>query len=317
MGNYADASTLPRPVGATPQAARRESYPPQKACPLNKLTPRTSLYQSGTTLLPLNSHLSTLTFAYLSSTPYSLALTRLQIIFENDQFLVSDKPPCLMIHPSKPGGPRTVLDELKQILAFELLNGGKISLINRLDRETSGLVLVGKKTETAHRLHRLMERSEIRKTYTAIVTGWPQAELFTVSQPLLRQGRVRPSRIWLKQAVHPDGYPSTTEFKVLQQFTRKEGAFSVIQAEPKTGRTHQIRVHLSFAGHPIVGDKIYGPDETCYLEFINSGWTKALECKLLLPRQALHATRLAFTLEHENFELTAQLPPDMANFVKA
>ena len=273
--------------------------------------------EGGAPSPPLTPHLSPLTFAYLSSTPYSSALTRLQIIFENDQFLVIDKPPCLMIHPSKPGGPRTVLDELKQILAFELLNGGKISLINRLDRETSGLVLVGKKPETAHRLHRLMERSEIRKTYTAIVTGWPQGELFRVSQPLLRQARVRPSRIWLKQAVHPDGYPSTTEFKVLQQFTRKEGAFSVIQAEPKTGRTHQIRVHLSFAGHPVVGDKIYGPDETCYLEFINSGWTTALECKLLLPRQALHATRLAFTLEHENFEFTAQLPPDMANFVKA
>lgn len=244
-------------------------------------------------------------------------MARLRIIFENDKFLVVDKPPCLLIHPSKPGGPRTVWDELREILAFELLNGGQISFINRLDRNTSGLLLVAKNSETARRLHRLIERGGIRKIYTAIVTGWPEAELFTVNQPLLRQGLVRPSRIWLKQAVHPAGYPSITEFKVLQQFTRKEGAFSLIQAEPKTGRTHQIRVHLSFAGHPIVGDKIYGPDETCYLEFIETGWTTALERKLFLPRQALHATSLALTLEHEDFEFTAPLPPDMADFVKA
>jgi 23S rRNA pseudouridine1911/1915/1917 synthase len=244
-------------------------------------------------------------------------LPLLRIIFENNDFLVVDKPPFLIVHPKKATGATTLWHELKHLLAFELLVGGQISFINRLDRETSGLVLVAKNRSSARQLNRLMERNEIRKVYAAIVTGWPEAELFAVNQPLLRQGLVRPSRIWLKQAVHPAGYPSITEFKVLHQFVRKEGRFSVIQAEPKTGRTHQIRVHLSFAGYPIVGDKIYGPDETCYLEFISTGWTPALQRKLLLPRQALHATRLAFTLGQDPFEFSAPLPPDLEDFLRS
>ena len=237
------------------------------------------------------------------------------VIFENNDFLVVDKPPFLMVHPKKPVGAGTLWHELKQLLAFELVNGGQISFINRLDRETSGLVLVAKNRGAARQLNRLMEGNAISKRYTAIVTGWPEAELFTVNQPLLPQRLVRSSQIWLKQTVHLEGYPSITEFKVLRQFVRKEGRFSVIQAEPKTGRTHQIRVHLSFAGYPIVGDKIYGPDETCYLEFIKTGWTPALQSKLLLPRQALHATRLAFTLGVGPFEFSVPLPPDLAGFL--
>jgi len=242
-------------------------------------------------------------------------LPPLRVIFENNDFLLVDKPPFLMVHPKKPARAGTLWHELKQLLAFELVNGGQISFINRLDRETSGLVLVAKNRRAARQLNRLMEGSAISKRYIAIVTGWPETELFTVNQPLLPQRLVRPSRIWLKQTVHPEGYPSITAFKVLRRFVRKEGRFSVIEAEPETGRTHQIRVHLSFVGYPIVGDKIYGPDETCYLEFIKTGWTPALQSNLLLPRHALHATRLDFILGLDPFEFAVPLPPDLADFV--
>ena len=256
-----------------------------------------------------------MTIAVMEYPGYLRALPPLCVIFENNDFLVVDKPPFLMVHPKKPTGAGTLWHELKQLLAFELVNGGQISFINRLDRETSGLVLVAKNRRAARQLNRLMEGNAISKRYTAIVTGWPEAELFTVNQPLLPQRLVGPSRIWLKQAVHREGYPSVTEFKVLRRFVRKEGRFSVIEAEPETGRTHQIRVHLSFAGYPIVGDKIYGPSETCYLEFIKTGWTPALQSKLLLPRQALHATGLAFTLGLDPFEFSVPLPSDLAEFL--
>jgi 23S rRNA pseudouridine1911/1915/1917 synthase len=237
------------------------------------------------------------------------------IVYEDDRFLVIDKPANLLVHPTRPGGPDTLWLELNRFLAFELVNGARISFVNRLDRETSGLVLVAKSTETARKLGVMIARHRICKAYTALVYGWPVQETFVVDQPLLRQGTVRPSRIWLKQAVHPDGYAALTAFRVLDRFERRGHPFALVEAEPKTGRTHQIRVHLAYIGHPVVGDKIYGPDENCYLEFIETGWTPALKAKLLLPRQALHASHLSFELEGTSFSFSLPLPPDLKNFL--
>jgi 23S rRNA pseudouridine1911/1915/1917 synthase len=237
------------------------------------------------------------------------------IVYEDHRFLVIDKPANLLVHPTGPGRPDTLWDELKRLLAFEIVNGARISFINRLDRETSGLILVAKSSDAARQLGWMIAQHRICKTYTAIVFGWPATEKFVVDQPLLRQGIVRPSKIYLKQAVHPDGSPAHTSFRVLSRFTICGRPFALIEAEPKTGRTHQIRVHLAYAGHPIVGDKIYGPDENCYLEFIESDWTAALEAKLLLPRQALHASSLAFEFDGTPFSFHAPLPPDLRGFL--
>lgn len=240
----------------------------------------------------------------------------MNLIYENDQFLVVDKPANLLIHPTKPGGPNTLWDELRKFLAFEIVNGGQISIVNRLDRETSGLVLVAKSTEPARALGRLLQQHQVRRLYRTIVWGWPDEDQFSVDQPLLRQGSVMPSKIWLKQTVHPRGYSALISFRILKRFTRDGTQFALIEAEPKSGRTHQIRVHLSHIGYPIVGDKIYGPDENCYLEFIASDWTPELECKLLLPRQALHASGLEFVLNNDLFNFSAPLPPDMQELLR-
>ena len=237
------------------------------------------------------------------------------IVCEDQRFLVIDKPANLLVHPTGPGRPETLWDELKRLLAYEIVNGARISFINRLDRETSGLILVAKTTDTARQLGLMMAQHLIHKTYTAIVFGWPAEQTFAVNQPLLRQGIVRSSRIWLKQAVHPDGASALTFFRVLNCFTIRGRPFALIEAEPKTGRTHQIRVHLAHVGHPLVGDKIYGPDENCYLEFIASDWTPLLEAKLLLPRQALHASALNFEFEGTSFSFDAVLPPDLQGFL--
>jgi 23S rRNA pseudouridine1911/1915/1917 synthase len=238
-----------------------------------------------------------------------------RIVHENPNFLVVDKPAHLLIHPKKPDGTVTLWHQLCQLLAFEIANGGQVSVITRLDRETSGLVLVAKTHPVARELHTLIEKGQLTKHYLAIVQGWPDQTEFEVDQPLLRQGTVTLSRIWLKQAVHPTGYPSQTRFRVIKRFENQHGKFALLECEPLTGRTHQIRVHLAFSGHPIVGDKIYGPDETCYLEFIQTGWTPALAERLLIDHHALHAASLAFTLGSEDFRFDSPFPDELTAFL--
>src|SRR5438270_13150126 len=116
--------------------------------------------------------------------------------------------------------------------------------------------------------------------------------------------------------IHPAGARAETEFHVERRFVKSTTAgdkFSLIRAIPRTGRTHQIRVHLASIGHPIVGDKIYGPNEQLYLEFIETGWTSELERQLLLPRHALHASKLGLDDQHE---WTSPLPVDLADWIQ-
>lgn len=268
---------------------------------------------------------------------------RFNIIAECDDYIVVDKPAFLLTHPTKPDQRITLWKQLRELLAFEIANGGQVSIVNRLDRETSGLVLVAKNATTARRFGLMMQQQQFYKEYLAIVWGWPDWEMKTVDVPLDRQGKHQASAIWLKQAIHPEGAAAVTEFKAERRFTRSlmkdfnpkpspqpsergsnaspartaaagEGKFSLIRAIPRTGRTHQIRVHLASLGHPIVGDKIYGPEEKLYLEFIETGWTTKLERKLLLPRHALHSAKLAIK---GGEEWMTELPEDLARFVGA
>lgn len=237
------------------------------------------------------------------------------IVAETEDFIVVEKPAFLLVHPTKPSSARTLWGELKQLLAFEIANGGQVSIVNRLDRETSGLVLVAKNAAAARRFGLLMQEQRIAKEYLAIVWGWPEWETNAVDAPLARQGAHTASAIWLKQMIHPEGAPACTDFRVEERFTRSSGErFSIIRAFPRTGRTHQIRVHLASLGHAIVGDKIYGPDAKPYLEFIETGWTPELEARLLLPRHALHSA----ALEIEGGERwTSALPPDLTTFLSS
>jgi 23S rRNA pseudouridine1911/1915/1917 synthase len=230
---------------------------------------------------------------------------------------VVEKPPFLEVHPSKPNGRKTLWDGLRALLAYEIINGGQVSIINRLDRETSGLTLVAKHRDAARSFCREMESRRIAKEYLALVWGWPAEDAFGVEAPILRQGDRQHSRIYLKQMVHPEGARASTEFRVACRFTREtpDGSrFALVRAFPKTGRMHQIRVHLAHAGYPIVGDKIYGPDEGCYLEFIQTGWTQALASRLLLPRHALHSAALA--VPSHGLAWHSPLPPDLATWAE-
>ena len=251
--------------------------------------------------------------------------SRFKIIDETDDYIVVDKPAFLLAHPTKPDQRPTLWKQLRELLVFEIANGGQVSIVNRLDRETSGVVLVAKTSAAARRFGLLMQNRHLHKEYLAIVWGWPDCETKTVDAPLDRQGKHQPSAIWLKQMIHPKGAQAVTEFHVEQRFTRPvlsevEGStsngnqFALIRALPKTGRTHQIRVHLASLGHPIVGDKIYGPDERLYLEFIETGWTPNLDRQLLLPRHALHSSKLGIDGEQE---WICDLPQDLTEFLQS
>ncbi len=237
------------------------------------------------------------------------------VVAETDNWIVVDKPAHLLCHPSKPGNPPTLWDGLRKLLAYEMANGAQLSIITRLDRDTSGLVLVAKHTEMARELSLAMQQGAIAKEYLALVWGWPETDAWTCEAPLRRLGEVQSSPIWVKQCVHADGRLSRTHFEVLHRWKRpglrSRKRFALVRCIPTTGRPHQIRVHLAHSGYPVLGDKIYGPDERLYLEFIDTGWTPSLATQLLLNRQALHAHRLTYA----QWEWQSPLAADLQSFL--
>src|SRR6188472_4438138 len=144
----------------------------------------------------------------------------LSIIEETPDWIVVNKPALLQIHPSKPDGTFTLWHALSDLLAFEIANGGQVSIINRLDRETSGLVLVAKTAAAAREFGQLMQRHLLAKEYLAIVWGWPEWEHKLVGAPLDRQSKRQPSPIWLKHIIHYSGAPAQTEFFLERRFRK-------------------------------------------------------------------------------------------------
>ncbi|MEI8039544.1 MAG: RluA family pseudouridine synthase [Verrucomicrobiota bacterium] len=238
-----------------------------------------------------------------------------RVIAESDDWIVVDKPAPLIVHPANRKPEPTLLGGIEQLLAYEIANGACPAVVNRLDRETSGVVLLAKHKAAARALGMIFQRRQAEKEYLAISIGWPVADEWDCEAPILRAGELGPSPIWVRQVVHPSGRQCRTRFRVERRFERAEGRFALIRCFPVTGRMHQLRVHLAHCGYPILGDKLYAGDGSEYLEWMANGWAPALRQRLILPRHALHAARLAVPWAGAQVTWDADLAPDLAAFV--
>jgi 23S rRNA pseudouridine1911/1915/1917 synthase len=238
-----------------------------------------------------------------------------RVVAESADWIVVDKPAPLIVHPANLKPEPTLLGGLEQLLAYEIQNGASLGIVTRLDRETSGIVLVSKHLEAAREIGKIFEFRQANKEYLAIVRGWPIADRWECKQPIIRAGELGPAEIWVRQVVDPNGRDCLTRFRVECRFERSGDPFSLIRCFPETGRMHQIRVHLATSGFPILGDKLYSGNGSEYLEWMETGWTPELQRKLILPRHALHAAVLEIPWRGQALRWETELARDMQEFL--
>ncbi|MDP4000528.1 MAG: RluA family pseudouridine synthase [bacterium] len=217
-------------------------------------------------------------------------MTEPAVLLDDSDFVAVDKPAGLAVHPGAGRSDGTLLDWL----AANVPETGKLErhgLVHRLDKDTSGVLLAAKTAEAAAVLSKQFKDRTVTKTYLALVRGNPTEPEAELDAPIARHHADRK-----KFAVRPDGKASVTRYKVIESLP----GYALLEVRPKTGRTHQIRVHLSALGNPIVGDATYGSTER------SPG------------RQFLHAAKLKFVHPRTGKSVTVEslLPDDLRRFLE-
>jgi 23S rRNA pseudouridine1911/1915/1917 synthase len=226
-----------------------------------------------------------------SLTPEAIPI---KIVYEDDNLLVVDKPAGLAVHPA-PGHPTHTLANaiLSHLPKLDTGDWQRPGIVHRLDKDTSGLIIVAKNSRTHQSLMEQFKKRQVSKVYLALVNGHLTPDEGIIEAPIGRD-RSHRERMAVTDSTH--GREARTVYRVLEYL----GRYSLLEVKPETGRTHQIRVHLEAIGYPVVGDKVYG---------IKSQ---------LLDRQFLHAHRIRFKLPSngKEVEFESDLPPDLADVLK-
>lgn len=227
------------------------------------------------------------------------------ILYEDADLVAVSKSGNIPVHASGNYITHTLIARVREDL------GEKVHLCHRLDRETSGVVLLARNTEARRIVGRAFEAGLIEKDYVAIVRGEPLSDTFESRRPLRKIGKRHPIP---RTVVDARGKPAATHFRVIERL----GNVSVVEASPETGRTNQVRVHLEVAGHPIVGDKTYGLPARLLRRMVADPDDPEVLTHLILPRHALHHARMRFAHPTNGAptEIGAPLPGDMRAFLE-
>jgi len=222
-----------------------------------------------------------------------------KILYEDEWFMAVEKPAPLPVHP----GGRFLTKNLLSLLKKE--REGYLSIINRLDSETSGLVLVAKSSEAAGELGKIFEFRKVQKEYEAVLLGVPPEPTGVFEQAL---GFRQVERFRLR-CYNPEGEQARTAYETLESYSANGQVYTRVRVRPETGRMHQIRAHFALAGCPIAGDKIY-IDTAVYTRYIEEGWHTDMLLVTKAPRLLLHAAALSFThpLTGASMELKSEVP---------
>ena len=218
----------------------------------------------------------------------------LSILYEDDYLLIIDKPTGIPVHPSILHYEDSLSSGVKYY--FNTINlHKKIRPVNRLDNNTSGIVIFAKNEYIHELLSRQMQNKELKKEYIAICEGHLENNSGTIDAPISRK-----ENSIIERCVKSDGDTAITHYKVLNKFVKNNVKMSELLIDLETGRTHQIRVHFSYIGHPIVGDTLYGKES------------------LLISRQALHAYKVYFKhpITKKNMEITSNIPEDILKLIE-
>lgn len=232
------------------------------------------------------------------------------VLYEDEEVLAVDKPALVAVHPSGRHMADTLIQRVHAHFKDEVEAGRMLPrLCHRLDRETSGIVLLAKHPRSHPGLMGQFEQRKVEKAYLAVVHGTELPPVASISEPI---GSARASEIRLKMAVRADGLPCRTDIEVLQRVHGR----SLVRCDLFTGRQHQIRVHLAARGHPIIGDKLYGDDDGLFLRGAAGELTDSDRRALVLERHALHNHRLQFESPAAGVvEVTCPLPADLAGLL--
>ncbi len=219
----------------------------------------------------------------------------LHIVYEDDDLLVIDKPAGQVVHPAPGHSTGTLVNAILHHVPDLAGVGGEVrpGIVHRLDKDTSGLMLVAKNDRAHRALQQQFKARTVHKVYLALLDGVLTPRQGTIDAPIGRDPRQRQRMAVILQPGSKQARPATTRYNVVNYFD----GYTLVEAEPLTGRTHQIRVHFQFVGFPLVGDRVYGHRKQ----------------RLACPRQFLHARQLGFYLPAtgEYVEFTSPLPPDL------